>query len=54
METLIVILGIISIALSVTCIALVLSLKSNKNNDFITLLIIFGFTIMMVLEILLG
>ncbi len=35
MEVLIVVLSIISIALSVTCIALVLSLKSNKNNDFI-------------------
>ena len=35
MEVLIVVLSIISIVLSVTCIALVLSLKSNKNNDFI-------------------
>ena len=35
MEVLIVVLSIISIALSVACIALVLSLKSNKNNDFI-------------------
>ncbi len=35
MDTIIIVLSIVSIALSITCIALVLSLKSNKNNDFI-------------------
>lgn len=35
MEILIVVLSIISIVLSIGCIVLVLSLKSNKNNDFI-------------------
>ena len=35
MEILIVVLSIISIVLSIICISLVLSLKSNKNNDFI-------------------
>ncbi len=35
METLIVILGAISIVLSIICIVLVASMKSNKSNDFI-------------------
>ena len=35
METIIVILGAISVVLSVICIVLVASLKSNKSNDFI-------------------
>ncbi len=35
METLIVILGVISVVLSIICIVLVVSLKGNKSNDFI-------------------
>ena len=38
----------------VTSMELIPECQSNKNNDFVTLLIIFGFSIMMILEIMLG
>jgi ZIP family zinc transporter len=38
----------------VTSMELIPECQSNKNNDFVTLLIILGFSIMMILEIILG
>lgn len=38
----------------VTSMELIPECQNNKNNDFITLLIIIGFSIMMILEMLLG
>lgn len=38
----------------VTSMELIPECQSNKNNDFVTLLIIIGFTVMMILEVVLG
>ena len=38
----------------VTSMELIPECQNNKNNDFITLLIIMGFSIIMILEMLLG